>query len=459
MVTLSTLFQPSMPVKAAFPTTLALSNEAYEVVRNTVKHYTTMARNAITSASPQSSPTSPTKVPPGQQRRMACTHLTMKRQYGGYRCMICRRIPDIGWIYICTQDEADSTNEGEELGVWIDGTAEPASHWLEKAESEALQAEPRPVTQLSAWIEKAIADGHYTPEQVVILLEQKQNVNDKIAAAFQHFHDIEAQALAQSQPSVDSNAHLPFPVINQVSSSQNNDVLPSNPPPTARLFPYCEHRACHNCRSTFRDRTWQKFDDIFEDHTAPFIDFETDNRPLASPSIVASLGVHEPKSKRQRPLLHTFDSMGLNRARSGKRALETATSNEQNFGDLADQGEAENKSLRHTIKRAFREMLMSRRESIASNRSSVNTTGPSRDTNRRTRLHKEAPTEESSESDLGIWKQANDELLWEAPHVKLPGHGGHAGLVAQTEEVEVEDGVAVTEEGVDTGTADVIMSV
>ncbi|KAG6986527.1 hypothetical protein G7Y79_00079g100450 [Physcia stellaris] len=448
-----------MPIPAAFPTTLALSNEAYELVRNTVKHYTTMARNAITAASPQSSPTSPTKVPPGQQRRMACTHLTMKRQYGEYRCMICRRVPDIGWIYICTQDEAEMTNEEEELDIWNDGAAEADSHWLEKTESGALKPHPRPVTQLSAWIEKAIADGHYTPEQVVILREQKQDVNDKIAAAMQHFRDTEAQAAAQSQPSVDATAHLPFPVINQVSNAQNDDILPSNPAPTARLFPYCEHRACHNCRSTFRDRTWQKFDDIFEDRTAPFIDFETDNRPLASPSIVASLGIHEPKRKRQRPLLHTFDSMGLHRARSGKRALETATSNRPKSDDLADQGEAESKGLRHTVKRAFREMLMSRRDSIASNRSSLYTAKPSRDTSRRSRLHKESPTEESSESDLGVWKQANDTLLREAPHVKLPGHDGHDGLVAETEEVEVEDGVAVTEEGVDTGTADVIMSV
>ena len=46
-----------------------------------------------------------------------------------------------------------------------------------------------------------------------------------------------------------------------------------------------------------------------------------------------------------------------------------------------------------------------------------------------------------------------------ASHIKLPGHDGHDGLDAQAEEVDVEDGVAVTEEAVDIGTADIIMSV
>ena len=39
------------------------------------------------------------------------------------------------------------------------------------------------VVQLSQWMERAIQDGHYTPNQVIQLRAQKQKVNDVIAAA------------------------------------------------------------------------------------------------------------------------------------------------------------------------------------------------------------------------------------------------------------------------------------
>ena len=152
------------------------------------------------------------------------------------------------------------------------------------------------------------------------------------------------------------------------------------------MFPYCEHRACHACRSTFRDRTWLRFGNVFNDRTNPSIDFEYDNRPLSSPAIVASLGISQSKRHRQqRPLLQTFDSMGIHRARSAKRALEAANSPYHNTNEVTERDdEFESKGIRSTIKRAFREMLTSRRESVAnppstpSTRSSLSSARPSR---------------------------------------------------------------------------------
>ena len=129
--------------------------------------------------------------------------------------------------------------------------------------------------------------------------------------------------------------------------------------------------------------------------------------------------------------------------------------------DVADQKEmSESRGFRNSLKRAFRDMLMSRRDSIAStSTSSVSTAKPSRHISRRARLREESSTDNPMESDLGMWERRSRELLEEASHVRLPGHDGHDGLDAQVEEVDVADGVAVTEEGVNTGTADIIMSV
>lgn len=75
------------------------------------------------------------------------------------------------------------------------------------------------------------------------------------------------------------------------------------------------------------------------------------------------------------------------------------------------------------------------------------------------RVREEESSGDRADFDIGLWREHNDEILHTASNVKLPGHDGMDGLEDQTKEVEVGDGVAVTEEAVDTGTPDVIMAV
>ena len=82
-----------------------------------------------------------------------------------------------------------------------------------------------------------------------------------------------------------------------------------------------------------------------------------------------------------------------------------------------------------------------------------------RSTSTTSSLNARIKEDDSSEWNVGLWKDLNDELLHEASNVPLPGHDGMDGLGGEEGEIEVEEGVAVTEEGVDLGMADVIMSV
>lgn len=61
--------------------------------------------------------------------------------------------------------------------------------------------------------------------------------------------------------------------------------------------------------------------------------------------------------------------------------------------------------------------------------------------------------------DLGLRRSLDDELLQLAASVHLPGHDGMDGLATEEAEIEVEDGIAVTEEGVNLGAADIIIQV
>lgn len=118
--------------------------------------------------------------------------------------------------------------------------------------------------------------------------------------------------------------------------------------------------------------------------------------------------------------------------------------------DVADERtEPDSKGFRDSVKRAFKGMLMSsrKRDSWSSKYS------------KRSARKMDVPENDDAELDLGLWKELSEELLREAAAIPLPEHDGNDGIETADGKVEAEEGVAVTEEAVETGTADIIMSV
>ena len=424
-----------------------------------------------------------TKVPSFATRRAACTHLTVERLYGDFTCNVCSRFPVFGWVYCCTQDEVpesqltpDPTSEiPSPLHQHVNGSEHEANGVNDLSmQSPAVNEDLGfggedllvPTVQLSPWIEKAIKDGHYTPEQVVKLRAQKQHAVDTARAAIDQFEQSQTNNtnLPPHTPttlqSVDANPHLPFPTVNEVQEPSGTRL------PTAKealawqakpkLFPFCKFCACQLCRPTHRDRAWQRFDDIFEsEHEIPFIHYEDRNRPLAGRCIMSTIGLRPPPVP-QRPLLRSNDSRALyscneagqlffnnNNGSYRKSADSTGSS-----ADIADMNfEAESKGFRVSMRRALKNMLMTRRSSSRSDRK------------RRAREGTDTTEEDAVEFDMGLWKELNDELLKEASGVPLPEKDSIEGLSKEVVGMGGAGGVAVTEEAADLGTADVIMSV
>ena len=430
---------------------------------------------------PSSEATPRTRVPSFATRRAACTHLTVERLYGDFTCNVCSRLPVFGWVYCCTQDEVpesqftpDSTSEisssqhvngseDEPNGVNDLSMPSPAVNEDLGFEGEDILI---PTVQLSPWIEKAIRDGHYTPEQVVKLRAQKQHVADTARAAIHQFEqsqtndtNIPPQTPTTLQ-SVDANPHLPFPIINEVQEPSGTR-LPTAKEALAwqakpRLFPFCKFCACQLCRPTHRDRAWQHFDDVFDyEHEIPFIHYEDRNRPLASRSIMSTIGLRPPPVP-QRPPLRSNDSRALyscNEAgqfffNNNNGSYRTSADSTGSSADIADMNfEAESKGFRVSMRRALKNMLMTRRSSSRSDRK------------RRAREGTDTTEEDAVEFDMGLWKELNDELLKEASGVPLPEKDSIEGLSKEVAGMGGVGGVAVTEEAADLGTADVIMSV
>lgn len=432
--------------------------------------------------------TSPrTKVPSFATRRAACTHLTMERLYGDFTCNVCSRSSNFGWVYCCTQDDVPDSPAVIDA---ISETSSPLHQQVNGSDEKpndvedlpmippAVEEDPRlgedmrmPTPQLSPWIEKAIKDGHYTPEQVVKLRAQKQHVVDTAKAAIDNFEQSQTnntnflpQAPTTLQ-SVDSNPHLPFPIINEVQGpSANNSPTPNvalPQQPKTRMFPFCKFCACQLCRPTHRDRAWQRFDDIFEkDHEIPFIHYEDSNRPLASASLLSKIGLRPPRLPK-RPFLRSADSRVLySRNESGQVVFNNNNNNCGSYRksadttssctDIADMKvEPESKGFRESMKRALKSMLVTRRPSARPIRKRKASEGT------------DTTDEDAVEFDMGLWKELNDELLREASAVPLPGKDSIEGLSRGVAEMGVGGmgGVAVMEEAADLGTADVIMSV
>ena len=415
------------------------------------------------------------KVPSFATRRAACTHLTMERLYGDFACNVCSNYSTFGWVYCCTQDTLPESYPTPEFisetstspGQHVNGSGNTAIdvNYLSMP-SPALKVDPRfggedmlmPTAQLSPWIEKAIKDGHYTPEQVNRLRAQKQHVVDTAKAAIHQYEQSQSgnpNSPAQTPTtlqSVEVNPDLPDRVIDQVRgpSARNSPSAKK-----IRMFPFCKFCACQLCRPTHRDRAWQSLEEIFErEHEIPFIHYDDMNRPMASRSIMSTIGLHPPPLPK-RPFLRSSDSRTLySRNEAGQVFFNTqmasyrkSADSTSSSPDIADMDvEIESKGFRESMKRAFKSMLSTRQPSSRSNKKHRAVDGT------------DSTEEDAVEFDMGLWKELNDELLKEASGVPLPEKDSIEGLRKEVGGMGM-GGIAVTEEAADLGTADVIMSV
>ncbi|KAA6409242.1 MAG: hypothetical protein FRX48_06795 [Lasallia pustulata] len=416
-------------------------------------------------------------------RRAACSHLTMTRLYGDHKCDNCKCTSAFGFLYRCCQDY------GGELPMTTDSLEELFDIQTDE-EAKAKEREKVEPAKLKPWMEKAIEDGHYTEEHIRIMKAQKQKVRDTIGAAEKAFEEYQQtppfSTPISSEPeqgntstssdesatssSIDASLHLPFPVITEVQNTPSTlKVKGSSPamsaqlepfPPllsipgvqvTLRMVPKCSFMCCQRCRPTFQDRCFLHIEDILHrTGPAPNIDFATDNRPITDAAVVRKLGLDKPKAKRIRTRVDKDVCEDKEEHGPGYGSpLKRMQYSLERYSKEDNDSEQASKGFRESVRRAFRGMITNRRRRPSK----------SSQTSRRLKCESEIQEEDGADFDMGMWKELNDELLEEASDVQLPGHDGMDGLDHEVGEVEVLDGVSVTEEGVDLGAADIIMSV
>ena len=400
------------------------------------------------------------KIPSLNTRRAACTHVTMEKLYGGFKCHNCDKVSHFDWVYSCIQDEEIPVNDAIHVNSTVSSPFERRST---DAMEEVLPSNDMGVQiaapQLSPWVQNAIRKGHYTPEQVKLLRAQKQTVIDNTRITLQRF---EQSQTSENDSPCKSTAKQPFntvpdspihEVIQKSAIEKAESLVPLSAEPKPKMYPHCRYRACHHCRPTYRDRAWQCFDEIFSNDSTIDIDsLEAEERPLVSVSLLRTIGLRS-SPLRGRPRLRSFDSRSIYTLdNTGRIVLKNncyrKDSTLPGSSDIADMGvEPESKGFRESMKRAFKGMLTSRQSKNYS------------ELNRKEKSEAGSSTSEldAVEFDVGLYRELNDEVLKEASGVPLPDDSTEV-LDAVVEDLAI-GGVAVTEEAAETGTADIILSV
>ena len=419
-----------------------------------------------------------TKTPSLATRRAACTHPTMERLYGNYQCDVCHRPSQLGWVYLCTQDDLQHAPVGD-----VDETSEKPI--LAVADLNAIMKTPRssyddlqtklihgasepelqmPVAELAPWIESAIKNKQYSPNQIEILRAQKQKVVDVAKAAIEQYE----QESIFKDPTCQTDSRR----TDGESQSKDEHVIEGSPLPTQlkhRMFPYCKFRACQTCRPAFRDRTWQRFDEMYTNNASVITNSKKydvyDTRPLASRKVMQEIGrrAPEPIALSKPPLVRRRHASLGNQLKQNEnlRTLESSseiqsipyatdkiqitnpTSLEpQDIADADSQISSGTRSFHESISRVLKDL--SRRDKSRSSKK------------RRTR------SEFNESLDAALCNSLDMSLLEEAASVPLPEQNtmdGLVGEVVELEKVNLADGIAVKEESAELGAADVITSV
>ncbi|KZM26477.1 hypothetical protein ST47_g2357 [Ascochyta rabiei] len=169
---------------------------------------------------------------PKRVRTPNCTHVDMDRIYGrGQQCHVCGREPSIGFLYECRQDRRAPSLHNLLATQGYDNNVQPKSPLRLELEDIGL----------SESIICTAEQGNYTAAQLAILRTQKTEMKQTIADSIQGNQINDAVARLAAFVNAPSNN----------DGTMNSKIKDVSAP--------CNFRACHTCRPYYRDRVYISF--------------------------------------------------------------------------------------------------------------------------------------------------------------------------------------------------------
>ncbi|KXT10061.1 hypothetical protein AC579_9683 [Pseudocercospora musae] len=239
-------------------------------------------------------------------RRPQCTHMMMNRVHGqDLICGMCGRPSDLGWVYQCEQDDRipqhaplpdiDATPLIPDSSDYFDAKARVAEH-----------------LHMSASVVKGIRNAHYDVDQIDTLIGQKEKLISVIAEKESQFADAPANSRRTSfDPqniisSVGASYQAPYQNC-RVSASLPTLATPTAPMPSEpkvatptkqdsvlgkRSQNKCCFQVCHTCRPYFGDRVFDTFETVLGNENN-FLN-HLKGLPIMNASLARSIGLRPP---------------------------------------------------------------------------------------------------------------------------------------------------------------------
>ncbi|KAF2489734.1 hypothetical protein BU16DRAFT_622362 [Lophium mytilinum] len=451
-------------------------------------------RKALTSAMQNRKPT-------GRRHatKVNCTHIEMDRIFGYQQCQSCGRFPSFGWLYMCRQDE----REAEPL---------PFNDSILKNDSsiESLARADLEDIGVSKSIVENAEKGGYTVEQLHRIKAQKLRLNEVVSIADRFRCENESpqtkelvelgtntEGHKRKDSGVDrpSSENDPPPMTNDSTENQQSQdeifPLPQPAPSTSTSLneldptlkriitipPPCQMKVCHSCRPFYKDRIYISFGAVLANEVPPLTTEEAKDLPVVSAEIVRNIGLRP----RQHRLLSeefyaSFDSQyTITTTHSEQEDLHILRQGPRDFYKLGSGPSNELKrefqkiSLRSSLMQAFNSLFRPSRDP-SSDGSTI--TLPLARTGR----HRGGWTDETDDFDLGSLKRVRSHRrlvieqessrttsgftsdISEDDHLDASSSDAYSEYSSLSEgsEVEVDGGVALTEESVEKHIPDIL---
>ncbi|KAI9793092.1 MAG: hypothetical protein M1816_000990 [Peltula sp. TS41687] len=371
----------------------------------------------------------------------------MTRAYGHHKCLHCQQYPSRGWVYKCVQDEDRA------LPFYFRGMNHGPINQLIKMMN--FTHPPSEIGRLR----------QYNLSHLKIIAAQRQHVAEVIAAAYSPAASGSGSDSTEDPASstTSSTDNTPGSSDSETEEEGEGGKAQSSTPSLIRTniaqlqIQPCNWTCCHRCRRQLADRAWISLNAVVE-HDYDLLDRLAGpdiEKPSISPlNVVRNLGLRDP-IVRAYHRLRTFD--------------------QRDFSDLEEEDEedvereAKLRNLRMNLRKAFRDRMMGGAISVP----------PPIPASSPVVVHQQAEYKKflpvmtmdgDGQSDLGLGIQGirsaadqGKEILEMASQIELPGeedgndeeNGDDEGDFA-AEPVEVEGGIAVTEEAVEMNTADIL---
>jgi hypothetical protein len=413
-------------------------------------------------------------MPTREQRQAACTHLNVTRLFDPFnsnKCHMCGHTSSFGWLYRCTQDYNSFLPESDFA-------------LTEPQKLNCRLSEQAISSHLSQSVLQGIENGHYSAQQVSLLKAQKLLVRKVIAMQEEGLETLSDSShttgsLSSSDSALESSILLTDETPNAAQHRSTESInLPATEPVgnheaaylllpvmckddiyVEPLFPDCHFACCHSCRPAYRDRAFQSLNAILAEPVNPPPQWELENRRISDARILKRIGMplHRPYLRRVDQKLDDL------RHRTGDLPLGSNDNGDVVSGIEVTKGKIRRRSgFRETVRKALGAIDQSKyraKSNRSSKRSSRSSSRESLIQIPRPALFRRRKKQEEGENAIVSNKALQESLaLMLAVNTPLPRASEDSDSL-NGGEVKVEDGVAVTEEGVEMSAADILTQV